>query len=369
MTTTPERDNPLSLSDFEDILAYIPHALGFHPSNSVVLMLIVGHRLEATLRVDLPAADLEQHDLNTWMLQVTNLLRRMPDVHSVISVFFVSDDESKQAATPRQDLHARLVEHLDRVGIDLKHAWCVNSSTVWDYSEPESKILQPRPEIAGTETNLALVLAGSAPLVEPWDGCGVPPWPHAKRIRREAEACEVEIGKAILRWSELLLMPADKAHEYLHADQQCSIEVLASLRWKVVRDLLPYLAGTDQQQTTAMLHRLEVREEGEVVADLSNFLLGRGWRSPDWERTERLWNLARDLLGVAENNQRFALLSILAWIEWARGRGSLAMVLLEQTLRECPDYNLARLLKELLNSGLMPNWATDQQRAWRAQFA
>lgn len=38
-----------------DILAYIPHSLGHHPSESFVLLTMNGKRLGATLRIDAPA--------------------------------------------------------------------------------------------------------------------------------------------------------------------------------------------------------------------------------------------------------------------------------------------------------------------------
>ena len=49
--TAPEH---LTISGPEDILGYIPHSLGYWPSQSLVAMTMQGKRLGATLRVDLP---------------------------------------------------------------------------------------------------------------------------------------------------------------------------------------------------------------------------------------------------------------------------------------------------------------------------
>lgn len=368
MTTTPER-NPLSLSDIEDILAYIPHALGFHPTDSMVLLLVVGQRLEATMRVDLPEESLTDEQLDTWIRQVTNLTGQMPGIQSIVSVLYVPQVVRNESKGPYLRLIDRLAAQLESLDIMLQHSWCVDAQFIWDYDQPDAQALCARPVVDANTTNLSMVLAGSAPLREPWDGCGIPEWPNAQDIRERAKELVEDKGAGLTRWAELLNLPVERALLYLHSDPDCAVELLRSLRWKIIRDLLPYLAGTDQDATQIILRLLTEEKDQKAVPELSNFLLGRGWRSPDWQRTERLWAVSRDLLGVARGNQRYALMCVLAWIEWARGRGSLALTLLDQVLRECEDYNLAVLLKQLLNTGVMPHWATDQLRAWRAQFA
>lgn len=367
MTTTPER-HPLSLADVEDILAYIPHALGFHPVDSVVLLLVQEQRLEATLRVDLPAMQPEE-GLNAWVLQVTNLLRRMPEVRSVVAVVYAPSGLGSCREIPYRAMHEKLRDRLQLRGIELRHAWCLGPRCIWDYHAESVEAWLPRPQTDGNETHLSMVLAGSAPLNKPWDGCGMEPWPNAENVRELADALRGNSVEGIARWAKLLELPPELAAREIHEDPTCAAELIDSLRWKVVRDILPYLAGTSHGETVDVLVKLSEREPGEEVPELGQFLLGQGWRSPDWERTERLWYLARDLLGIAQNHQRYALMCVLGWIEWAKGRGSLAMTLLDQVLRECPDYNLAKLLKEMLNQGIMPHWATDQLRAWRAHFA
>lgn len=367
MTTTPERQ-PLSLADIEDILAYIPHALGFHPIESVVLLLVQDRRLEATLRVDLPNMQPEE-ELNAWVLQVANLLRRMPEVQSVVAVVYAPSSLGADTEIPYWQMHTKLNSRLRHRGVDLRHAWCVGDSCIWDYSTADVNVWLPRPETRGNENHLSMVLAGSAPLEKPWDGCGMAQWPNAEIVRELAAVFSMNSLEGIACWAKLLELPSEIASREIHEDPKRAAELIGSLYWKVVRDILPYLAGTSYAETKGVLLKLSEREQGEEVPELGQFLLGKGWRSPDWQRTERLWSLARDLLGVAENNQRYALMCVLGWIEWAKGRGSLAMTLLDQVLRECPDYNLAKLLKEMLNQGMMPHWATDQLRAWRAHFA
>lgn len=50
------RDKRLAVSTGQDILSYIPHALGFWPASSLVCLTLEGKTVGATLRVDLPGA-------------------------------------------------------------------------------------------------------------------------------------------------------------------------------------------------------------------------------------------------------------------------------------------------------------------------
>ncbi|MGP9782785.1 DUF4192 family protein [Glutamicibacter sp. AOP12-B1-11] len=366
MTTTPERQ-PLSLSDCDDVLAYIPHALGFHPQKSMVLLLIVGQRLEATLRVDLPS-EIHEVDRQPWVAQVLSLLRRLPQVRSVVAVVYAPGDIKIAEEIPYQQMICELEEAFDPQGIQLRQAWCLCREKVWDYDDGDVGVAFPRPDIALGETNLSLVLAGSAPLDHPWDGTGIATWANAAEVQELTGAFGDDLVDSLDDWAEVLNLSDEEALERIHSSSLSSARMLAGLRIRLVRDLLPFLAGVGAAQTIEMSKQLCVGNEGEQVKPLADFLLGRGWQSPDWKRLERLWLVSRDLLGVAIDGERHALMCILAWIEWARGRGTMAIALLDRVLSEQGDYRLAQLLRELMNRGSMPEWATDELRAWRAQL-
>ncbi|WP_334122253.1 DUF4192 domain-containing protein [Glutamicibacter sp.] len=367
MTTTPER-HPISLSSYRDILAYVPHALGFHPKNSVVLLLVDDDRLEATLRVDLPPTE-NLSDLKMWITQVTRLLQRIPNIKDIAVVVYAPDDASEDNRAPFANLISELEVALARQTIGLRHAWCRQDSRIWDYDSEHDPVLQVVPALDTNETNLSMVLAGSAPLEKPWDGTGIPKWSNAQEILEVASTQENNIMLSLEVWHESLSLPFAEATGKLHADPvRASIHV-ASLDTKLVRDLLPFLAGEGLESALDVLFGISIDEREGAIAPLADYLLGRGWYAPDWERIDRLWAISRDLLGVAQGEPRQALLCLLAWVEWARGRGSMALVLLEQAVKENAEYELAGLLQRLMEHGVMPAWATDQLRAWRANFS
>jgi len=367
MTTTPERQ-PISLSSYKDILAYVPHALGFHPRNSAVLLLIDDDRLEATLRVDLPPTE-HAPDLEIWIGQVCRLLHRIPNIDDIAVVIYVAGNAGGSQVVPLSSLVAKLETALTHQSIRLRHAWCRQDSRIWTYGTEDGLDVQDVPALDTNETNLSMVLAGSAPLDQPWDGSGVPEWSNADDVLQLVGNQDANIMVSLDAWHESLSQPAAISTAELHSDPQRAAIHVGSLQTKLVRDLLPFLAGEGLESALDIIFGISVDEREGAVAPLADYLLGRGWYAPDWERVDRLWELSRDLLGVAQDEPRQALLCILAWIEWARGRGSMALVLLEQAVLENEKYELAMLLQKLMEHGVMPSWATDQLRAWRANFS
>src|SRR6478735_3242208 len=88
--TQPDRadDQPYSvrLSDPGDLVAGIPHLLGFHPANSVVVISLTGltgRRLGLTMRADIPAPG---HDRALAQQLATRVRTDSPDA-VVLAVF------------------------------------------------------------------------------------------------------------------------------------------------------------------------------------------------------------------------------------------------------------------------------------------
>ena len=100
-------------------------------------------------------------------------------------------------------------------------------------------------------------------------------------------------------------------------------------------------------------------------------LVGQSRRAPQWRGMDAAFSVFTELLAAAaadrcaDREATAALLSLLAWIEWARGRGSRAQVYLIRCLAAYPGYRLAQLLEELLATGLFPLWARTAGTAWK----
>jgi hypothetical protein len=138
-----------------------------------------------------------------------------------------------------------------------------------------------------------------------------------------------------------------------------------SLRRKAVRDCVLMLCAWDAD---AAVHALaESLDPDLVLADprsgvLGTFL-GAGLQAPDARRVRRSVELLRHVAASAPASLRAAPLTMLAWFEWARGRGSVASAYLRDALATDPRYELAVLFRTIVERGSVPEWIGDADAA------
>ena len=167
------------------------------------------------------------------------------------------------------------------------------------------------------------------------------------------------------RWCAALAGDPEATLERLRSDPVAAGTLLAGLRTLPVRDALPFAAGVSGAAARAAVADIEGGvQDGPAARRLGRFLLGDSRSAPDWRRLDLLWEVGRELLGAADGADRSALLCVLAWVEWARGRSSPAVVLLEACLRADPGHALARGLLAFVGRGVLPGWARDPATSW-----
>ncbi|MFL4472683.1 DUF4192 domain-containing protein [Paeniglutamicibacter sp. MACA_103] len=379
MTTTPSASN-FSLASPEEVLAYIPHALGFYPRNAVVLLIMQGTGLAATLRVDLPRTDSGGAEAAQWADQLVQLVHKVPEATAVFAAVYTGQTPGDgHDSLPKHELVERLAPELVRSGIQVRDAWYVGASRWHSYFCLSDNCCPAEgfdlPDLALTETHLRMVVAGSAPEDHVWDGSGVAEWSNKAAVRMNRKILAQELSGTTPReslvkdWAGLLDADPAVAERRLRSDDVLSASLLLSLNDRMIRDILPYLAGRGTLRAfEAMKEVLRATEFGRASQDFSDFLLGTAQCTPDWERLERLWFFCRDLLGVAEGEETSALLCLLGWVNWAKGKGSSALKLFGSALKNDPDYRLAQLMAKLVESGEMPSWVADPARAWRLRL-
>lgn len=379
MTTTPSASN-FSLASPEEVLAYIPHALGFYPRNAVVLLIMQGKGLAATLRVDLPAAEGSSDLVAQWADQLVQLVHKVPDATAVFAAVYTGQAPTgNHDSLPRHELVERLAPELVRSGIQVRDAWFVGTIRWHSYFCLSENCCPSEgcdlPDLALTETHLRMVVAGSAPEDQLWDGTGIAEWENKNEVRSNLDILAAEFSGSVPReslikdWARLLDEDPVVAERRLRTDDVLCASLLLSLNDRMIRDILPYLAGRGTLQAFEALKEVSRGVEfGRASQDFSDFLLGTAACTPDWDRLERLWFFCRDLLGVAEREETSALLCLLGWVNWAKGKGSSALKLFGTALANDPDYRLAQLMAKLLESGEMPSWVADPARAWRLRL-
>ncbi|MBT2549407.1 DUF4192 family protein [Arthrobacter sp. ISL-65] len=171
--TAPEH---LTISGPEDILGYIPHSLGYWPSQSLVAMTMQGKRLGATLRVDLPEGR-GRRGREAFARTVAEYLLADKEADGTLLVFFTDglNDDGRESATAWsfRPLLADLECALGLAGMPVRDAWRVGDEYWRNVYCTDSSCCPPpgRPiaEIRDSRLNAEMVYLGSSVGAPPGD--------------------------------------------------------------------------------------------------------------------------------------------------------------------------------------------------------
>lgn len=463
MTNAPSgryAQDPFPVSGPVDILAFIPHSLGFVPHESLVLMTMDSSRLGATLRLDLPAAAVDYSD---FALRVTELLRSDESANGVLMAMYTHRKWKKPGSPPHRRLVDQLGRQLAEAGLPIRDGWLVSDSAWREYFCTDSTCC-PWPghslrQITDSTLSAEMIFRGSAyarsldeavgrDLPEEWSSAGEASRHRAQYTRRLTKRwCgRSQFSGTLSVWEAFWAgaVPAEpvrsdlaagvKGCPQLRTDPEAAGFLLASLHARPVRDTLLVMAalgrdaaldgaeacgllssgkgtpllpagnghtrrgpspgggaeerGMEERGTkehgpakhgpageSGRAGELRRSPSADPGQDFRDVLVGRYAGVPDWAGMDAAFAVFSELLAAAagggtgaaqtDREAAAALLSLLAWIEWARGRGSRAQVYLSRCLEAYPGYRLAELLDELLATGMFPLWARSAETAWR----
>ncbi|WP_372697853.1 DUF4192 domain-containing protein [Arthrobacter sp. JSM 101049] len=365
----------LSVTDAEGVISLVPHMLGFHPRESLVVLIMRDASLEATLRVDLPAPDIGLASSRRLARHLVDYMRAAPEANGACLVLYSEPAPRPGAGLPYQGFVDVVATQLQRSGYRIPDAWAVGSERWWSYFCSEAACCpaegRPLESVALSEANLGMVVRGSSPLADLWDGTTSADWPGVEAVRSVVDAQEAsgtgwrETIRGLERWCLALDQDPEDLLSRLRANPADTGALLAALHVQMVRDALPFAAGASTEGArSALVGQLRHAGSGAQLRDLGEFMLGNSDRAPHWTTLERLWTVGRGVLPAARGTDRCALLCILAWIEWAKGHSSGAHALITTCRTEDPDYRLASLLDAFLARGRLPRWATQRETAW-----
>lgn len=163
----------------------------------------------------------------------------------------------------------------------------------------------------------------------------------------------------------------EHARQEPNAQAQKIIDLLAPLRTGFERDLLIPLAALGLDQAMLGLRRRPGLEtaaldpaDARLWQDYASCFLGETERAPDWDRVDALESVLRELVPYARGVERENLLCLMAWIEWARGRGTAAGSFIDRCLQEFPDNEFSRLIERLMQLKGVCLWARVKQHSW-----
>ncbi|WP_312178699.1 DUF4192 domain-containing protein [Arthrobacter sp.] len=386
----------LSVGSPPDILAFVPHCLGFVPEESLVLIALRGRRLGATLRLDLPEITDPSglpagagRSAAAYRARICSLLGGDPEADSVLMVVYTQQPWRVGEPPPYHGMVDRLREDLAGHGLELRDGWLSGKEHWRDYF-CESQECCPWPgfpldQVAGSRLNAELVFRGSAYAQSLQAAVGLPGGrppgtglPDSATARSE-EACRRrfegrwtqgrQFARTLEAWDQCF-----KGHRTSRRDGL----LLASLESKPVRDTVLVLAALGLPAAVAGSRywlglvdpaaggpAAEAAGATEAGRLFRSVLIGRSNEAPDWDCMDRAHSAFTSLLGTASGEPAAALLTLLGWLEWARGRSSRADLCLGEALEIQPDYRLAQLLRALLERGELPGWSQSPRTAWR----
>jgi hypothetical protein len=320
-----------------DILAVVPHLLGFHPARSLVVVGVgspgSAPRIELAFRYDLPdppgtavTAEIAGH-------AVAVLDQRR--LHTVIGIGYGPG----ALVTPMADALAAAVRER---GLRLHELMRVEDGRYWSYICANPDCCPPdgvRFDVQASPAAAAMTVAGLvaypdraalAGTLAPVTG------PAARAMQRATTAARARAAKLVSQGSQGGLDPATT--------------LLAEAGRRAVRDFIASYRGG--RPITA----------AEPVAWLSVTLAHLPVRDDAWARMDpqyrdahlRMWS---DVVRRARPAYLAAPASLLAFTAWQSGEGALANIALDRALAADPHYSLAHLLRDILDAGVPPSEA------------
>lgn len=337
----------ISATSPADILAYVPHALGFAPQESFVFLTMTGKRLGATLRIDAP----QDADPVQTAAIVQGYLSHDAAADGVLFIAY-TDRPTVGGTKPYSD-HANAIDALlDAAGMPIKDGWLVSSESWVTYFCEDEDCCSPHPleEITDSALSARLVFEGSNP------GRGTVADPEFTGDYANLD----EIADIITGWT--ITEPAD-----------WTAPVMAENRalWQETLGTTP--AKDTALQLIAALHTPAVRDR--IIADtistddnpetFAAVVIGRYTGIPDWERVDATQELLTELFRFTPPEARAPLFATLGWIHWYKGRSSIAAQYLTKAQDTDPEHTLSQLLTQLVNTGTLPECVKHPRTAYQ----
>ena len=308
-----------------DLVAAIPHLLGFHPADSLVVLGLRGDgtQLGVVLRVDLPPPPGRARDLARQL--VMPLTQQSTKAATLIVVGAARDE----CGPPQVEVLDIFTGVFGAAGIPVIHRiWTAATAqgAFWRcYDEPDCKGIVPDP--AASPLAAATVLAGSVTYG-----------------RREDIAATLapEDDDVLVRRAELLRRASEDA-EPCHEEPPASARLLAAMDELVRRAGQDALLLTDDDIVTA----------AEALADpkVRDACLRFGQPNEE-EAAQRLWTALLRATPAPECAEPACLLALAAYL---RGDGVLAGIALDRAEAAYPGHMLTVLLRGALLTGMPPD--------------
>ncbi|MFF8845093.1 DUF4192 domain-containing protein [Streptomyces sp. NPDC015127] len=353
-------DQQITLRSPAELADALPYMMGFHPSDSIVLVALHGGRgrFGGRLRLGIPRSPREWEPVAQQLAEclIHGSERRGPRPDGIV-VFLCqepADGESGLRVMERlRPLAQRLRTACGALDVPVYEALCISDGRFWSYCCPDTRCCPPE----GTP----LVLPGTSVMAAAAAYAGI----QVRGSLREMEARLVPWTMGEVVEQQRALDEAGRALVPRILDEQGQ-RGLAADTLELARSVLDRLAQTphipqsaasgegdavddrlvSHQEAAALIHGLQDRRTRDRAAQ---------WmEGPDAAPALRLWRaLSRRCVG-SYGSHAAAPLTLAGWVSWSLGDEPAARVALGLALRADPEYVFARLLHQACNEGLDP---------------
>lgn len=404
-------------NDPADLIVYVRHTLGFLPRESAVLICVEPTHLSSVLRANLPNMDATAAEQEQYLQDAFDQYELVDPDHYIIMIIFHDGGEDDRStayddlmwrahAMTKKDSGVKMngrppmpIKTLLQATNDTLYSLLPFSVEEWDIST-EALALQPlsiRLAVDGYSAVNDVATAVQRLQAPHWSKqhalrVAIKKYEQkAQEIFNEQDDDEYFFGEYIYgrlrawdRWITRIAATSngsktDKDASSLRADRVEAARLVADLAQVRMRDLIMLAAHFNfQTALVGSLHHYfdvdfheelldeflshadeeeQVEEEAWYLPFLSRSLMGTTESVPNWSRNRALNAMLRELLPLAGEDARQAILGILAWLEWIRGCSTFAIEYLEIALTEDPAYRFNILFKSLLDTGRISGWA------------
>lgn len=345
-----ESNKALNVNEATGYLASVVHALGYLPENSLVIQGIHDGMTTYHLRVDLPDLD------HTGRVLAIVRDATINNGSEAIMVGVYDDHQAPNGATSLAPLVSEVAAELELFnGPEVVMSWYVGADEMHGLNTPEasSKVAQVVTEIC--DRQLAGLTRDS--LVTP-----------AQRVERfatveapefadhldEARAADLDAAQVLTVWESAL--ERITKHDPILPSTLATLAV--SLERTKHRDAVMVLAAGDRAAAAAIY----LGDDAPQHQRAEKLLLGLTGQAPDWSGIDALAEILAVIVSGLNANGPITVqsYSVMNWVEWTKGRGSIGGEFGDKALAMNPTIQLPRLIDAM---GLC-RWAAVREHSW-----